>query len=84
VVPKALALDCDPARRRCRCRLSYRMQADHGFAQLLVLLAGSVDSYPDAADPHQLRRTAAAVVPPRRAPSAKPSGDGPRASTFVC
>lgn len=47
-VPEAMALDClksiqqngvDPA-------MSYRLAVDHGFAQLLVLLCGSIDRYP--------------------------------------
>lgn len=47
-VPEDLALDCVDAVRAADVdvALSYRMQADHGFAQLLVLLAGAVDRYP--------------------------------------
>ena len=48
VVPEALATDCIDAVRAADVdvAVSYRMQADHGFAQLMVLLAGSVDRYP--------------------------------------
>ena len=48
VVPERLALDCVDAVRAADVdvAVSYRMQADHGFAQLLVLLTGSVDRYP--------------------------------------
>lgn len=47
-VPEALALDCVRAVRAADVdvALSYRMQADHGFAQMLVLLTGRVDAYP--------------------------------------
>ena len=47
-VPEALALDCVRALHAdgVDVALSYRMQADHGFAQLLMLLGGSVDRYP--------------------------------------
>lgn len=47
-VPEDLALDCVDAIRAADVdvAVSYRMQADHGFAQLMVLLAGSVDRYP--------------------------------------
>ena len=46
-VPEHLALDCVSAVRAgdIDVAISYRMQADHGFAQLLVLLTGKVDSY---------------------------------------
>ena len=47
-VPEGLALDCI---RACHAAdvdvaMSYRMQADHGFAQLLMLLTGAVDRFP--------------------------------------
>ncbi|MEJ1969428.1 MAG: 3-carboxyethylcatechol 2,3-dioxygenase [Rhizomicrobium sp.] len=47
-VPEALALDCVRAvlADDVDIAMSYRMQADHGFAQLLVLLSGRVDRYP--------------------------------------
>jgi 2,3-dihydroxyphenylpropionate 1,2-dioxygenase len=47
-VPEGLALDCVDAVRAADVdvAVSYRMQADHGFAQLIVLLAGAVDRYP--------------------------------------
>lgn len=47
-VPEALALSCVEAVRDedVDVAVSYRMQADHGFAQLMVLLAGTVDRYP--------------------------------------
>jgi len=47
-VPEALALDCVRAVRAeaVDLALSYRMQADHGFAQLLMLLTGAVGRYP--------------------------------------
>ena len=47
-VPELLALDCIEAVRGedVDVAVSYRMQADHGFAQLMVLLAGTVDRYP--------------------------------------
>lgn len=47
-VPELLALDCIEAARGedVDVAVSYRMQADHGFAQLMVLLAGTVDRYP--------------------------------------
>lgn len=46
-VPEALALECVSAVRSedIDVALSYRMQADHGFAQLLVLLTGKVDAH---------------------------------------
>jgi 2,3-dihydroxyphenylpropionate 1,2-dioxygenase len=47
-VPEALALDCirSVLADDVDVAMSYRMQADHGFAQLPVLLAGRVDRYP--------------------------------------
>lgn len=47
-VPEALALDCIRALHRggVDVAMSYRMQADHGFAQPLVLLGQAVDRYP--------------------------------------
>ena len=47
-VPEPLALDCIAAVRAADVdvAVSYRMQADHGFAQPLVLLTGSVARYP--------------------------------------
>lgn len=47
-VPEALALDCVRALHAddVDVAMSYRMQADHGFAQLLVLLGDRVDRYP--------------------------------------
>lgn len=47
-VPESLALDCVEA---CRgndvdVALSYRMTADHGFSQILMLLGGSVARWP--------------------------------------
>lgn len=47
-VPEELALDCVRALHAndIDIALSYRMQADHGFAQLPVLLSGSVNAYP--------------------------------------
>lgn len=47
-VPEALALGCVEAVRDADVdvAVSYRMQADHGFAQLLVLLTGGVATYP--------------------------------------
>lgn len=47
-VPEAMALDCVCTlhANEVDVALSYRMQADHGFSQLLVLLAGRVDRYP--------------------------------------
>ena len=47
-VPEDLALDCVRALHAADVdvSLSYRLQADHGFAQLLVLLAETVDRYP--------------------------------------
>lgn len=47
-VPEDLALECA---RACHtagvdASISYRMKADHGFSQLLVLLGGSVDRWP--------------------------------------
>ena len=46
-VPEALALDCVRGLHAADIdvAMSYRMQADHGFAQLLVLLAGDVARY---------------------------------------
>ncbi|MEZ5931026.1 MAG: 3-carboxyethylcatechol 2,3-dioxygenase [Alphaproteobacteria bacterium] len=46
-VPERTALDCVQAVRakEIDVAVSYRMQADHGFAQPLVLLTGSVDRY---------------------------------------
>ncbi|MDF7777155.1 3-carboxyethylcatechol 2,3-dioxygenase [Sphingomonas sp. AOB5] len=47
-VPEALALDCVRAihGEGVDVAMSYRMQADHGFAQLLVLLGGAVNRWP--------------------------------------
>ncbi|MBK6413923.1 3-carboxyethylcatechol 2,3-dioxygenase [Sphingopyxis sp.] len=47
-VPEALALDCIRALHAddVDVAMSYRMQADHGFAQLLVLLGGRIDAWP--------------------------------------
>lgn len=47
-VPEDLALDCVKSvlANGVDVAMSYRMQADHGFAQALVLLTGSVDRYP--------------------------------------
>jgi 2,3-dihydroxyphenylpropionate 1,2-dioxygenase len=47
-VPENLAVDCIRALHAADVDvgMSYRMQADHGFSQLLVLLAGTVDRYP--------------------------------------
>lgn len=47
-VPEDLALDCVQSvlAADVDIAMSYRMQADHGFAQLLVLLGGRVDRYP--------------------------------------
>lgn len=47
-VPEELALDCvrHVHKDGVDVAMSYRMQADHGFAQLLVLLAGTVQRYP--------------------------------------
>lgn len=47
-VPEALALDCIQSLHAddVDIAMSYRMQADHGFAQLLVLLGGRVDAWP--------------------------------------
>jgi 2,3-dihydroxyphenylpropionate 1,2-dioxygenase len=47
-VPETLALDCVRAVHAddVDVAMSYRMQADHGFAQLLMLLTGAVDRYP--------------------------------------
>lgn len=47
-VPEALALSCIEALHGADVdvAMSYRMQADHGFAQLLVLLGGRVDAWP--------------------------------------
>ncbi len=47
-VPETLALECirSVLNDGVDVAMSYRMQADHGFAQALVLLTGSVDRYP--------------------------------------
>jgi 2,3-dihydroxyphenylpropionate 1,2-dioxygenase len=47
-VPEHLALDCITSLHAADVdvAMSYRMQADHGFAQLLVLLGGAVDAWP--------------------------------------
>jgi 2,3-dihydroxyphenylpropionate 1,2-dioxygenase len=47
-VPENLALDCVRYLQAhdVDVAFSYRMQADHGFAQIPVLLTGSVDAYP--------------------------------------
>jgi 2,3-dihydroxyphenylpropionate 1,2-dioxygenase len=47
-VPEQIALDLVRALHRdgVDVALSYRMQADHGFAQPLMLLTGAVDRYP--------------------------------------
>jgi 2,3-dihydroxyphenylpropionate 1,2-dioxygenase len=47
-VPEDLAIDCIRALHAddVDVAMSYRMQADHGFAQLLVLLGGNVDAWP--------------------------------------
>lgn len=47
-VPERLALDCVKACRSSGvdAALSYRMKADHGFSQLLMLLGGAVDRWP--------------------------------------
>ena len=47
-VPERLALDCirSTLANDVDVAMSYRMQADHGFAQALVLLTGRVDRYP--------------------------------------
>lgn len=47
-VPEDLALGCVRSLHAAGVDvgLSYRLQADHGFAQLLVLLADTVDRYP--------------------------------------
>lgn len=47
-VPEDLALDCirNVLNDGVDVAMSYRMQADHGFAQALVLLTGRVDRYP--------------------------------------
>ncbi|MEQ8936891.1 MAG: 3-carboxyethylcatechol 2,3-dioxygenase [Amphiplicatus sp.] len=47
-VPEAIALDCIRAlhAQDVDAAMSYRMQADHGFAQLLVLLADEVSRFP--------------------------------------
>lgn len=47
-VPEDLALDCVRALHAdgVDVAMSYRMRADHGFAQQLVLLGGAVDRYP--------------------------------------
>lgn len=47
-VPEGLAVDCIRALHAADVdvAMSYRMQADHGFAQLLVLLGGRIDAWP--------------------------------------
>lgn len=47
-VPEPLAVDCLKSLHRndVDAAISYRLPVDHGFAQLLVLLAGAVDRYP--------------------------------------
>src|SRR3546814_15392417 len=47
-VPEDLALDCIRALHAddVDVAMSYRMQADHGFAQLPVLLGGRIDAWP--------------------------------------
>ena len=47
-VPERTALDCIQSVREADVdvAVSYRMQADHGFAQLLMLLTGAVDRFP--------------------------------------
>jgi 2,3-dihydroxyphenylpropionate 1,2-dioxygenase len=47
-VPEDLAIDCIRSLHAADVdvAMSYRMQADHGFAQLLVLLGGNVDAWP--------------------------------------
>ncbi|MEM5516292.1 3-carboxyethylcatechol 2,3-dioxygenase [Henriciella sp. AS95] len=47
-VPEDLALDCISSLHNAGVdvAMSYRMQADHGFAQMLVLLGETVDRYP--------------------------------------
>lgn len=47
-VPEDLAVDCvrSVLADGVDVAMSYRMQADHGFAQALMLLTGSVDRYP--------------------------------------
>lgn len=47
-IPEGLALDCVRALYAADidAALSYRAQLDHGFAQLLVLLTGSIGRYP--------------------------------------
>ena len=47
-VPEDLAVDCIGALHAgdVDVAMSYRMQADHGFAQLLVLLGETIDRYP--------------------------------------
>lgn len=73
-VPEELALDCVRSLHAADVdvAMSYRMQADHGFAQLLVLLGGNVDAWPtlpihiNCAGPplpsfRQVRRLGAAV-----------------------
>jgi len=47
-VPEPLALDCIKSLHAADLdvAMSYRMQADHGFVQLLVLLGEKVDCYP--------------------------------------
>lgn len=47
-VPEALALDCIASLHAndVDVAMSYRMQADHGFSQMLVLLGETVNRYP--------------------------------------
>ncbi len=47
-VPEHIAIDCVRAIHNAEVDvgISYRMQADHGFAQPLVLLGSAVDDYP--------------------------------------
>ncbi|AUW57435.1 3-(2,3-dihydroxyphenyl)propionate dioxygenase [Sphingobium sp. SCG-1] len=47
-VPEALAINCIESLHGedVDVAMSYRLQADHGFAQLLVLLGGRVDAWP--------------------------------------
>lgn len=47
-VPEDMAIDCIRSLHKddVDVAMSYRMQADHGFAQLLVLLADEVNRYP--------------------------------------
>lgn len=47
-VPEDLALDCVSSVRinNVDLALSYNLQVDHGFAQCLMLMTGSIDKYP--------------------------------------